>query len=83
MRLRSALIRCSISQTATRETGSSPVVGSSRKKMRGSCMSPRAISTRLRMPPERNFTGRSAHWVSSTAASSSAMRRRRRSRETP
>ena len=33
---RCILRRCSISQTWTRETGSSPVVGSSRKKMRGS-----------------------------------------------
>src|SRR6478609_6877072 len=70
-------MRWSISQTATRETGSRPVVGSSRKKTRGSWTRPRAISTRRRMPPERNFTCLSAHWVSSTAASSSAISRRR------
>src|SRR5439155_3225328 len=76
------LIRCSISQTATRETGSRPVVGSSRKKMRGSCTSPRAISTRRRMPPDRFFTGAARHFVSSTASSSSSISRSRFSRGT-
>src|SRR6266568_15309 len=39
----SPLRRDSISHTATRETGSSPVVGSSRKKIFGSCTSPLAL----------------------------------------
>ena len=54
-----------------RDTGSRPVVGSSRKNTFGSCTRPRAISTRRRIPPDRFFTGSSAHCVSSTAASSS------------
>jgi len=33
-------------------TGSSPVVGSSKKTISGSVTSARAIATRLRMPPE-------------------------------
>src|SRR5437667_1083321 len=83
VRFRSALIFPSISHTATRETGSRPVVGSSRKKMRGSCTRPRAISTRRRMPPDRFFTCLSRHCVSSTAASSSAISRSRFCRGTP
>ena len=55
VRLRVFLRLLSISQTAMRETGSRPVVGSSRKKMRGSCTRPRAISRRRRIPPERVF----------------------------
>ena len=76
-------MRRSMSQTLVRDTGSSPVVGSSRKKIRGSWTSARAISTRRRIPPESCFTGLSAHSVSSTAASSSPMSFRRRSEGTP
>src|ERR1700733_9267641 len=47
------LMLVSISQTATRDTGSSPVVGSSKKKIRGLCTRPRAISSRLIMPPDK------------------------------
>src|SRR6185295_18304407 len=83
VRSRSDLILFSISHTATRETGSSPVVGSSRKKTRGSWTRPRAISTRRRMPPDRFFTGLSAHCSSSTDCSSSRMSRVRLSRGTP
>ena len=72
-----------MSQTATRETGSRPVVGSSRKKIFGWCTSPRAISSRRRMPPENIFTGLSAQGSRSTAASSSLMVRRRFSRGMP
>src|SRR3954462_8633047 len=52
---RRSLIRPSISHTATRETGSSPVVGSSRKKIFGECTRPRAISNRRRIPPDKGF----------------------------
>ena len=69
-------MRCSISHTAVRDTGSRPVVGSSRKKTRGSCTRPRAISTRRRMPPERCLTCLSFHCSSSTDSSSSGIRRR-------
>src|ERR1700739_2423850 len=58
--------RCSLmfpssSQTATRETGSSPVVGSSRKKIFGWCTNPRAISSLRRMPPESVLVAASRH----------------------
>src|SRR5262245_43449039 len=46
-----------ISQTATRETGSRPVVGSSRKKILGRCTRPRAISSRRHKPTERCRSG--------------------------
>src|SRR5438477_8343124 len=72
-----------MSQTATRDTGSRPVVGSSRKKIRGSWTRPRAISTRRRMPPDRFLTCLSAHCVSSTASSRLAMSFFRLSRGTP
>src|SRR6185295_1734184 len=83
VRSRSALIFWSISHTATRETGSSPVVGSSRKKIRGSCTRPRAISTRRRMPPDRFLTWAWRHCVSSTAANSPSISRSRLTRGTP
>ena len=51
--------------------------------MRGSCTSPRAISTRRRMPPDRFLTGASRHFVSSTASSSSAISCSRFCRGTP
>src|ERR1017187_10293162 len=79
VRSRSDLIFSSISHTFLLDTGSRPVVGSSRKKMRGSCTSPRAISSRLRMPPESFFTWLSAHLVRSTASSSSSINLFRRS----
>ena len=41
-----------MSQIARRLCGSRPVVGSSRKRTRGECRTPRAISSRRRMPPE-------------------------------
>src|ERR1035437_410356 len=79
VRSRSDLILSSISHTFFRETGSSPVVGSSRKKIRGSCTSPRAISRRLRMPPDSFFTWLSAQSERSTASSSSPISFSRRS----
>ena len=51
--------------------------------MRGSCTRPRAISTRRRMPPDRFFTGLSAHCVNSTAASNSPISFCRFGRGTP
>src|SRR5215813_1764412 len=51
--------------------------------MRGSCTSPRAISTRRRMPPDRFLTGASRHCVSSTASSSSSISRLRFALGTP
>ena len=58
-----------ISQTFVRETGSRPVVGSSRNRMCGECTSPRAISRRRRMPPENVRTMALANCVRSTASS--------------
>src|SRR5436190_1785575 len=80
---RSDLMRVSISQTFTRDTGSRPVVGSSRKKIFGSWTRPRAISTRRRMPPDRFFTCASRHCVSSTNSSSCVMSLSRFSLGTP
>ena len=48
-------------------------MGSSRKKMRGLCTRPRAISSRRRMPPESVLVCASRHLVRSTASSTSAM----------
>ena len=49
---KSSLRRRTSSQIAARLAGSSPVVGSSRNRMRGSCTSARARSSRRLMPPE-------------------------------
>ena len=61
------------SQTKRRAAGSSPVVGSSRKSTRGSCMSARAIITRWLCPPEKKSglspaRSSSPNWSSSSSA---------------
>jgi hypothetical protein len=65
-----------IAQTSLRLRGSRPVVGSSRKRTGGRCMSAAARSMRRRMPPEYVRTGRSASWARSKRSSSSAARGR-------
>jgi hypothetical protein len=57
--------------------GSRPVVGSSRKTIRGSPIRPMARSSRRRMPPEKVAAGFLAVAVRSNRSSSSAARRRR------
>ncbi len=54
---------------ALTRTGSSPVVGSSKKTISGSVTSARAMATRLRMPPET-----SAGYLRPTSARPTALR---------
>ncbi|CAB5016485.1 unannotated protein [freshwater metagenome] len=60
--------------TSSRERGSSPVVGSSRKRMRGCATSDAARSTLRRMPPLNVRTGRSAASARSNRSRSSSAR---------
>ena len=53
--------RYSICQNSRRETGSTPVVGSSRKNSRGLCISPAARASFCFMPPDRFSARRSAN----------------------
>ena len=70
-------------QSAVRLCGSSPVVGSSRNRMLGSCTSASARSRRRFIPPEYPLILRSAARVSPTRSRSSVLRRFRTSGESP
>ena len=70
-----------MSQISLRLRGSSPVVGSSRKSMRGRVSMLDARSSRRRMPPEYVFAVLSAASSSSKRASSSDARLRASVRE--
>ena len=70
-----------IAQISLRLRGSSPVVGSSRNRIRGRVSRLDARSSRRRIPPEYVRAGRSAASASSKRSSSSAARRRASSRE--
>ena len=64
------------SHMPSRPRGSSPVVGSSRKRIRGLPVSALARSSLRRMPPEYVLTTRSAASASSNCSSRSSARRR-------
>src|SRR5438034_9202497 len=66
-----------------RVCGSSPSVGSSRNRTCGWCSTPRAISRRRFMPPEKVFTSEPARSASSTTPRSSSMRCLRTAPGTP
>ncbi len=65
-----------VSQTARRDRGSSPVVGSSRKMIEGSPTKVMARSRRLVIPPEYSATRRSAASVRSKSCSNRSTRSR-------
>ena len=69
---RSAASRWTSAQSALRLCGSSPVVGSSRNRMRGPCTSASARSSRRFMPPEYPPILRSAASVRPTRSSSAS-----------
>ena len=61
-------------QMLARVCGSRPTVGSSRNSTRGECISPRAISSRRRMPPENSCTLPSRRSHSPTISSTTRIR---------
>ena len=65
------------SHRKSRDCGSRPVVGSSRKRTCGRCMSARAISSRCAMPPERLLTSSSSRPSRPSAFMTSSARVRR------
>ena len=80
---RSARMRSMSSQNCRRDSGSTPVVGSSRMSRSGSWMSAQHRPSFCFMPPESLLAGRSAKAVMPVAASSSAMRRARSAADWP
>ena len=71
------------SHTAARLSGSSPVVGSSRKRMSGSWISAAARSRRRFMPPEYVLIWRSMAVPMSTSRSTCSTRTERSARRSP
>ena len=74
---RRARIESISSQNCRRESGSTPVVGSSRIRRSGSCISEQQRLTFCFMPPESLPQGRSGNGSSPVAFRSSSMRARR------
>jgi hypothetical protein len=80
---RRARMRSIRSQNCRRDSGSTPVVGSSRIKRSGSWMSEQHSPSFCRMPPESFFAGRSAKGDRPVLSKRSMMRRSRSVRACP